>query len=117
MSNEAPLARRVKIVAQPHEVDNPVKVVYLQQAEGAMRLPKSDDALRQAFLERIPLDADGLDPQLLDRFGFDQEHRGIGLTWVRDRAAARVLGAPGELNVLTAEHVYFERVRPSVEIV
>jgi hypothetical protein len=104
-------------MAQPHEIDSPIKVVYLQRAEGAMRLPESDDVLRQAFLERIPLDADGLDPELLDGFGFDQEHRGIGLAWARDLTAARLLGASDELTVSTAEHVYFERAQPSVEIV
>src|ERR1700760_4410995 len=106
MQVAAPLTRGVEIMTQAHEIEGAVKVVCLEQAAPVMSPRDSADVLGQAFLERIPLDADGLDPQLLDGFGFDQEHRGIGLTWMRDRAAARVLSAPGELNVLTAEHVY-----------
>jgi hypothetical protein len=104
-------------MTQSDEIDDAVKVVYLEQPEGAMSLPPSTDVLSQAFLERIPLDTAGLDAQLLGQFGFDQAHPGIGLAWVRDSAATGVLGAPGELTVATTEHLYFERVAPAVEIV
>jgi hypothetical protein len=93
-----------------------VKVVYLARP-GVSPAPSAGGVLRHAFLERVPLDADGLDAGALSGFGFDEEHAGIGLIWVRDGARAQALGDVGDLVVATEEHVFFERAKPAIEIV
>jgi hypothetical protein len=103
-------------MVQAYEVVSEVKVVYLAPA-GVTRTPHPDGMLRHAFLERVPLDADGLDARQLSGFGFDEEHTGIGLAWVRDAAQAQALSELGDINVATEEHVVFERAEPAVEIV
>jgi hypothetical protein len=93
-----------------------VKVVYLARPSWSPA-PSSDSALRHVFLERVPLDADGLDAGQLSGFGFDEEHAGMGLIWARDTAHAQALGDLGDLMVATEEHVFFERAEPAIEIV
>jgi hypothetical protein len=95
-----------------------VKIVYRVPAgTAATGPPRSDGVLRDVFLERVPLDADGLDRGQLSGFGFDEERAGMRLTWVRDAAQAEALRDLGELNVATEEHVFLERAEPAIEIV
>jgi hypothetical protein len=93
-----------------------VKVIYLARP-GVGPAPSSDGVRRRAFLERVPLDADGLDAGQLSQFGFDEQHAGVGLIWVVGRDQAQALGNLGDLVVATEEHVFFERAKPAIEIV
>jgi hypothetical protein len=93
-----------------------VKVIY-RARPGVAPAPSSDGVRRHAFLERVPLDAKGLDAGQLSSFGFDEKHAGIGLIWVGDTARAHALGDLGDLVVATEEHVFFERAKPAIEIV
>jgi hypothetical protein len=91
------------------------KVVYLVADAGA-QAPRAHGVLRHAFLERVPLDADGLERGRLSELGFGEQHPGMAMIWLRDPAAAAALGRLGELQVTTEEHVFIERAEPAIEI-
>jgi hypothetical protein len=97
----------------------PVKLVYLvREGQAAERAPRGDNVLRTRFLDRQPLDGDGLQPEQLAALGFGDEYAGMGQTWVRDADVAAAMGAlEGELQVATHEHAFIERSEPAIEVV